>query len=32
MANQAAADFFFWTGVSPSVELIRESFEEYLQW
>ena len=32
MANQAAADFFFWTGVAPSVELIRESFEEYLQW
>lgn len=32
MAHQAAADFFFWTGVAPSVELIRESFEEYLQW
>ena len=32
MANQAAADFFFWTGVAPAVELIRESFEEYLQW
>jgi hypothetical protein len=32
MANQAAADFHFWTGVVPSVELIRESLEEYLQW
>ena len=32
MANQAAADFHFWTGVAPSVDLIRESFEEYLQW
>lgn len=32
MVYQAAADFFFWTGVAPSVELIRESFEEYLQW
>ncbi len=32
MVYQAAADFFFWTGVAPSVDLIRESFEEYLQW
>lgn len=32
MAYQAAADFHFWTGVAPSVELIRDSLEEYLQW
>lgn len=32
MAHQAATDFYFWTGVSPSVESIRESLEEYLQW
>ena len=32
MAYQAAADFFFWTGVEPSIDLIRDSLEEYLQW
>ena len=32
MAYQAAADFHFWTGVEPSVDLIRDSLEEYLQW
>ena len=32
MAHQAAADFYFWTGVLPSIDLIRDSFEEYLQW
>ena len=32
MTHQAAADFFFWTGVEPSMDLIRESLEEYLQW
>ena len=32
MAHQAAADFHFWTGVSPAIDLIRDSFEEYLQW
>ena len=32
MAHQAAADFYFWTGVMPAIELIRDSFEEYLQW
>ena len=32
MAYQAAADFHFWTGVSPSLEQIRDSLEEYLQW
>jgi shikimate dehydrogenase len=32
LAHQAAADFQFWTGVTPSVDLIRESLEEYLQW
>ena len=32
MAHQAAADFYFWTGVLPSIDLIRDSLEEYLQW
>ena len=32
MAHQAAADFYFWTGTLPSIDLIRDSFEEYLQW
>ena len=32
MTHQAAADFFFWTGVQPSVDLIRDSLEEYMQW
>ncbi len=32
MSHQAAADFFFWTGIEPSMELIRDSLEEYLQW
>ena len=32
MAHQAAADFHFWTGVSPAIDLIRDSFEEYMQW
>lgn len=32
MAYQAAVDFHFWTGCEPSIELIRESLEEYLQW
>jgi len=32
MAHQASSDFHFWTGVAPSVELIRDSLEEYLQW
>ena len=32
MAHQAAADFQFWTGVSPMIEPIRDSLEEYLQW
>lgn len=32
MAHQAAADFHFWTGVNPAVDLIRDSLEEYLQW
>ncbi len=32
MAHQAAADFYFWTGVMPAIDLIRDSFEEYLQW
>jgi len=32
MTHQAAADFHFWTGVSPAIDLIRESFEEYMQW
>ncbi len=31
MAHQAAADFYFWTGVMPAIDLIRDSFEEYLQ-
>ena len=32
MAHQAAADFHFWTGVSPAIDLIRDSLEEYMQW
>lgn len=32
MANQAAADFFFWTGVTPAIDLLRDSLEEYMQW
>ncbi len=32
MAHQAAADFQFWTGVSPMIDPIRDSLEEYLQW
>jgi len=32
MAHRAAVDFHFWTGVEPSIELIREALEEYLQW
>jgi shikimate dehydrogenase len=32
LAHQAAADFQFWTGVSPMIEPIRDSLEEYLQW
>ena len=32
MAHQAAADFYFWTGVMPAIDLIGDSFEEYLQW
>jgi shikimate dehydrogenase len=32
MTNQAVTDFHFWTGVTPPVDLIRESLEEYLQW
>ena len=32
MAFQSAADFHFWTGIWPSVEQIRDSLEEYLQW
>lgn len=32
MAYRAAVDFHFWTGYEPSIELIRESLEEYLQW
>lgn len=32
LAHQAAADFQFWTGVSPMIEPIRDSLEEYMQW
>lgn len=32
MAHQAAADFQFWTGVSPMIDPIRDSLEEYMQW
>ena len=32
MAHQAAADFHFWTGVYPAIDLIRDSLEEYMQW
>jgi shikimate 5-dehydrogenase len=32
MAYRAAVDFHFWTEYEPSIELIRESLEEYLQW
>jgi hypothetical protein len=32
LAYQAAADFHFWTGYEPDLDLIRESLEEYLQW
>ena len=32
MAHQAAVDFHFWTGVSPAIDLIRDSLEEYMQW
>jgi hypothetical protein len=32
MAYRTAVDFHFWTGYEPSIELIRESLEEYLQW
>lgn len=32
MAHQAAADFHFWTGVNPAIDLIRDSLEEYMQW
>jgi shikimate dehydrogenase len=32
MAHRAAVDFHFWTGVEPSIELIREALVEYLQW
>lgn len=32
MAHRAAVDFCFWTGIRPSVDMMRDSFEEYLQW
>jgi len=32
MTHRAAADFFFWTGIEPSLDLIRDSLEEYMQW
>ncbi len=32
MSHQAAADFYFWTGVVPAIELVRDSLEEYMQW
>ena len=32
MAHQAAVDFCFWTGIMPSVDLMRDSLEEYMQW
>ena len=32
MTQQAVADFYFWTGVSPAIELIRDSLEEYMHW
>jgi shikimate dehydrogenase len=32
MTHQAVADFYFWTGVTPTVDLIRDSLEEYMQW
>jgi hypothetical protein len=32
MSYRAAVDFQFWTGYEPSIEWIRESLEEYLQW
>jgi shikimate dehydrogenase len=32
MSYRAAADFQFWTGFEPSIEWIRDSLEEYLQW
>jgi shikimate dehydrogenase len=32
MTHQAAADFFFWTGAEPSIDMIRDSLEEYMQW
>lgn len=32
LTHQAAVDFHFWTGYEADMDLIRESFEEYLQW
>ncbi len=32
MAHQAAVDFCFWTGIMPSVDLMHDSLEEYMQW
>ncbi|XZE46088.1 hypothetical protein SH467x_001356 [Pirellulaceae bacterium SH467] len=32
MVCEAMANFAFWTGVTPPVDGIRESLEEYLQW
>ena len=32
MAHQAAVDFCFWTGIMPSIDLMRDSLEEYMQW
>jgi shikimate dehydrogenase len=32
LTHQAAVDFHFWTGYEADMDLVRESFEEYLQW
>lgn len=32
MAHEAVADFAFLTGVTPPLDTVRESLEEYLQW
>jgi hypothetical protein len=32
MAHEAVADFAFLTGVTPPLDSVRESLEEYLQW
>ncbi len=32
LAMEAVANFHFWTGATPSLDAIRESLEEYLQW